>query len=89
MKESKMLSGVLITLLTLTLLNNGLNAAHATKNNLLSERALTTTLTPPGVFLVILLFVFYDAISVISKELLCFLFFICPAVITLTLIVFI
>ena len=47
-----MLSGVLITLLTLTLLNNGLNTAHATKNNLLSERSLTTTLTPPGVFLV-------------------------------------
>jgi hypothetical protein len=52
LKESKMLSGVLITLLTLTLLNNGLNAAHGTKNNLLSERSLTTTLTPPGVFLV-------------------------------------
>jgi hypothetical protein len=52
LKESKMLSGVLVTLLTLTLLNNGLNAAHATKNNLLSERALTTTLTPTGVFLV-------------------------------------
>jgi hypothetical protein len=52
LKESKMLSGVLITLLTLTLLNNGLNAAHGTKNNLLSEQSLTTTLTPPGVFLV-------------------------------------
>ena len=52
MKESKMLSGVLITLLTLTLLNNGLNAAHGTKNNLLSEQSLTSTLTPPGVFLV-------------------------------------
>lgn len=52
MKESKMLSGVLITLLTLTLLNNGLNAAHGTKNNLLSEQSLTSTLTPTGVFLV-------------------------------------
>jgi hypothetical protein len=52
LKESKMLSGVLITLLTLTLLNNGLNVAHGTKNNLLSEQALTTTLTPTGVFLV-------------------------------------
>jgi len=52
LKESKMLSGVLVTLLTLTLLNNGLNVAHGTKNNLLSEQALTTTLTPTGVFLV-------------------------------------
>ena len=52
LKESKMLSGVLITLLTLTLLNNGLNAAHGTKNNLLSEQSLTSTLTPTGVFLV-------------------------------------
>jgi len=52
LRDNKILSGVLVTLLTLTLLNNGLNAAHGTKNNLLSEQSLTSTLTPPGVFLV-------------------------------------
>jgi len=39
LRDNKILSGVLVTLLTLTLLNNGLNGAYATKNNLLSNTA--------------------------------------------------
>jgi len=39
LRDNKILSGVLVTVLTLSLLNNGLSAAHAMKNNLLSSTA--------------------------------------------------
>ena len=51
MRDNKILSGVLVTLLTLTLLNNGLSAAHATKNNLLSIKPVIAPTAEKAVFL--------------------------------------
>ena len=51
MRDNKILSGVLVTVLVLTLLNNGLNAAHATKNNLLSNKPVIASTADKAVFL--------------------------------------
>ncbi len=51
MRDNKILSGVLVTLLTLTLLNNGLSAVHATKNNLLSIKPVIAPTADKAVFL--------------------------------------
>ena len=51
MRDNKILSGVLVTLLALTLLNNGLNASHATKNNLLSIKPVIAPAADKAAFL--------------------------------------
>jgi hypothetical protein len=51
LRDNKILSGVLVTLLTLTLLNNGLGTAYATKNNLLSNEPKIASTADKAVFL--------------------------------------
>ena len=75
MRDNKILSGVLVTLLTLTLLNNGLGTAHATKNNLLSNKAEIAPTADKAVFLLskpttdVVLAKYADATSLTDSQL--------------------
>jgi hypothetical protein len=75
LRDNKILSGVLVTLLTLTLLNNGLGTAHATKNNLLSNKAKIASTADKAVFLLskpttdVVLAKYADATSLTDSQL--------------------
>ena len=75
MRDNKILSGVLVTVLVLTLLNNGLNAAHATKNNLLSNKPVIAPTADKAVFLLskpttdVVLAKYADATSLTDSQL--------------------
>lgn len=75
MRDNKILSGVLVTLLTLSLLNNGLGTAYATKNNLLSNKAEIASTADKAVFLLskpatdVVLAKYADATSLTDSQL--------------------
>jgi hypothetical protein len=75
LRDNKILSGVLVTLLTLTLLNNGLGIAHATKNNLLSSTAVSQPAADKAAFLLskpttdVVLAKYADATSLTDSQL--------------------
>ena len=75
MRDNKILSGVLVTVLTLSLLNNGLSAAHAIKNNLLSSTVQIAPTAQKAVFLLskpttdVVLAKYADATSLTDSQL--------------------